>query len=219
MISNTISRVILSRRKVIWDIFEEIRFMDTDIFAHKRSKEYSKLNNSQRDNSKTEPSTEIEPQVFGKTDLDYYFIERLERMRDMGVREEDYNLIAQEEKFSLERAERSEDEDLGYVSDNENHSSDFISDEQQHSQRRDSSPLKYLCKINENNDDQLYLYNTEDLQEAIRLNPHSVMSIDEFGNSSILTIELKSLLKDCTDYSKASEMSSDMGLSKCISGN
>lgn len=72
-----------------------------------------------------EPSTDFELQVFDKTDLDYYFLEKLERIRDNGIKDEEYNLIEQEEKFSLERADQSDDE-FGYLSDFSNQNSNDI---------------------------------------------------------------------------------------------
>lgn len=131
-ISNIISRVNLSRTKIIWDVLEEIRFSQISV---KERKSLTALENTEGHsvvalnkssdcklspyNSKTETSAELEQQVIDKTDLDYYYIERLEKMRDLGIREEDYSLIEQEEKFSLEKADTSEEEDLGYVSDSE----------------------------------------------------------------------------------------------------
>jgi len=91
-ISNVISRVVLSRKKIIWDVLEEIRANQIDINISpdksNRSLEYSSVHRkspsgrSSHQNSKTEPSTEVEAQVFDKIDLDYYFLERLEKMRD-----------------------------------------------------------------------------------------------------------------------------------------
>jgi hypothetical protein len=134
----------------------------------------------------------LEPQVFDKSDLDYYFLERLEKMRDCGVKEDDYNLIEQEEKFSLERADNSFDEDQGYLSDYEGQYENE-NDISQHSEK----------KIKQIEEDK----HAEDIPNSIRL-------FAETSNSSVLTIELKSLLKDCKDMSRASEMSSELCLSK-----
>jgi len=94
IISNVISRVVLSRRKAIWDILENTSSSWLEI---SRSSEISKRGVYDRI-VKTEPSTEVEVQVFDKTDLDYYFMDRLEQMRDDGVKEDEYALIEREEQ-------------------------------------------------------------------------------------------------------------------------
>jgi hypothetical protein len=236
MISNVISRVVLSRKKIIWDVLEEIRTSKVGICERKYSKDYNddfsnnfgyKIPESKfsTQNSKTEPSTEIEQQVFDKTDLDYYFLERLERMRDQGIKEEDYNLIEQEEKFSLERAENSFDEDLGYLSDYENQYSIDNTYNSQHSEKRvkkathkGSKKISNGVYADYEEEDQVYFCDKGDLEKTLKRHPNSIQTFDDMGNSSVLTMELRSLLKDCNDYSKMSEMSSELCLSKCFSG-
>jgi hypothetical protein len=100
-------------------VLEEIRFSKISI---KNKGSRKSLEITQDNRAKTEPSTDFDKQVFDKTDLDYYFLEKLEQIRDNGVKDEEYNLIEQEEKFSLERADQS-DEDLGYLSDFSNQDS------------------------------------------------------------------------------------------------
>jgi hypothetical protein len=56
------------------------------------------------------------------------------------------------------------------------------------------------------------------MSKTLKMHPNSVKSFDEMGNSSVLTMELKSLLKDVNDYGMMSDFSSDICLSKCISG-
>ena len=237
IILNVISRVNLSRKKIIWDILEEIRFSKISIKDQKninKSKElenYSPESNNVSDegklsliNSKTEPSTEIEQQIIDKTDLDYYYLERLERMRDMGVREDDYSLIEQEEKYSIEQ-DNSSDGDLGYDSDNESQFSDNYT-------RSHPSETKIRKSINTGSknlgngkyaeyeeEEQVYFWSKGDLESTLKRHPNSIKTFDDLGNSSVLTMELKSLLKEWNEYSKASEVSSDLWLSKWISGN
>ncbi len=114
MITNTLSRVELSRKKIIWDGLEEIRISKIGIKIRKKSLEKElDLTISNKPSSavgKTEPSTEIDQQVIDKTDLDYYFLERLEQMRDRGVKDEEYDLIERNEKYSLERDDMSYEE-------------------------------------------------------------------------------------------------------------
>ena len=104
--------------KAIWDVFE---YISEETFENVPYYKHSKM--AELKNSRTEPSTEVEAQNFDKTDIDYYFIDRLEKMRDLGVKDEDYALIEQEETFSIERNADSFDEEIGYVSDCESSNS------------------------------------------------------------------------------------------------
>ena len=223
-----ISRVNLSRKKIIWDVLEEIRFSKISIRDQKiidpldQIDSYSPESNSKSEegklsliNSKTEPSTEIEHQAIDKSDLDYYYLERLERMRDMGVREEDYSLIEQEEKYSIEQ-DCSSEGDLGYDSDKESEYSDSYT-------RSHPSETKIRKTVNTGSknlgngqyaeyeeEEQVYYCSQGDLERTLRRHPNSIKTYDDLGNSSVLTMELKSLLRECNEYSKASEVSSEL---------
>ena len=220
-VSNIVSRVVLSRKKIVWDILEEIKMSKVDMATRRKSENledqlYDHEAKCSRDNSKTEPSTELEQQAFDKTDLDYYFLERLEKMRDCGIKDEEYDLIEQEEKFSLERADQSFD-DNGYHSDNENtnsHSSEQIFA----NINKGPKDLGNGILANYEEEEQVFYCKNGDIIETMRKNPNSVKSCDEMGNSSVLTMELKYLLKEWNEYSKASEVSSDIDLSNWITG-
>lgn len=198
-ISSIIYRVILSRKKIILDVLEEIKLRNIEVvtrksFKNERVYEYREIHKKYSSfNSKTEPSTEIEQQVFDNTDLDYYFLEKLEKMRDNGVQEE-YDLIAQEEQYSLERADQSLSNE-GYCSNNE--------------QPGNKGSKRILQNINKGSKDmgngiladyeeeeEVYYCKNGDIMKTMKKNPNSVHSFDEMGNSSILTMELKSLLKE-----------------------
>lgn len=219
IITTIISRAVDSRKRIILDVFEELRH--SNIYPHESQQrtngnqasnkacalQKSLKGNLSKQNSRTEPSTEVEHQVFDKTDLDYYFLERLEKMRDMGVREEDYALIEQEEKFSLERAENSYEDDLGYLTDSEPQQSDSVDSNEVNLSQNSEKPVKKSKRTgsrelnngrhaNYEEDEQVYFGKKGDIETMLKNNPSYHKTYDDMGNSSVITLELKSLLKD-----------------------
>lgn len=145
-------------------------------------------------NEKTEPSTEIDQQVIDKTDLDYYFLEKLEQMRDKGIKDEEYDLIEQNEKYSLERDDtRFEEEE--YHSDNDK-SENNASERLVSKLNRGSKDLGNGILADYEEEEQVYFCQDGDLREQLHQNRMSLRSVEDIGDSSVYTLELKSILKD-----------------------
>ncbi|CAI2361252.1 unnamed protein product [Moneuplotes crassus] len=221
VVSNILSRVELSRKKIIWDVLEEIRISETDKIICRKSLEKDSDSKSMLKspsmNEKTEPSTEIDQQVIDKTDLDYYFLEKLEQMRDKGIKDEEYDLIEQNEKYSLERDDTRFDE-AGYPSDHEK-SDNNVSERLISKLNRGSKDLGNGILADYEEEEQVYYCQDGDLREQVHQNPMSLKSVEDRGDSSVYTLELKSILKDCNLNARLSDLNSDLTLSKCITGS
>lgn len=214
-ISNILSRVELSRKKIIWDVFEEIRISKIGIKVRRKSLENEiSLKSDAKPSSvlgKTEPSTEISQQVIDKTDLDYYFLEKLEQMRDRGIKDEEYDLIERNEKYSLERDDSFDE--IGYNSDIDRSKSEIDTEKISRKLSRGSKDFGDGNMGEYEEEEKVYLCKNPNLQ-ALEEKLGGLKQFDDKGNSSVYTLELKSILKDCNIDSKLSDVNSDITLSK-----
>jgi len=227
-ISNIISRVELSRKKTIWDVLEEMRISKVGIIVRRKSVqeelELKKANKSSSMNEKTEPSTEIDQQVIDKFDLDYEFLDKLEQMRDKGIKHDEYDLVKENknggmfynhENYSFGK-EGNSDIEMGYHSDIDRTNSN---PSERAGRKLSTSSHGFGKEGNGNNHEQVYFHKNGGAKRVLQQTPGSLRSLDDWDESSVYTLELNSILKDWNVNTRLSDLNSEITLSKWIASS